>query len=198
MIYFNIKNYMIYTNKFINILSFIITCIVFFIINFNFPNIKDAPNISQEKILNIISKIEKPDKKNNPENFDNLDLGNWYLEIPSINLKAPISEGTEPATLNTKIGHFEDTASINGNIGLAAHNRGYVYNFFQNLKNVKIDDEIIYTYKDFKKTYIINLIEIIENSDWSYLEDSSNNKITLITCVENEPKYRRCVQAVEI
>ena len=28
-------------------------------------------------------------------------------------------------------------------------------------------------------------------------KSSEENKITLITCVENEPKYRRCVQAVE-
>ena len=198
MIYFNIKKFLIYTNKFINLLSFIITCIIFFIFNFILPNIKDIPNIPQEKILNIISKFENPKDENNTQNFENLDLGDWYIEIPSINLKAPIAEGTEDSTLNAKVGHFEDTASKNGNIGLAAHNRGYEYNFFQNLKNVKIDDEVIYTYKDFKRSYIINLIEIIDSNDWSYLEDSSENKITLITCVENEPKFRRCVQATEL
>lgn len=83
-------------------------------------------------------------------------------------------------------------------MGLAAHNRGYEYNFFENLKEVKINDEIIYTYENYKKTYIIDKIEIIENTDWSYLENYDENKITLITCVENEPKYRRCVQATEL
>ena len=31
-------------------------------------------------------------------------------------------------------------------------------------------------------------------------EDKNNtkdNKLTLITCVENQPQYRRCIQAVE-
>ena len=49
-----------------------------------------------------------------------------------------------------------------------------------------------------KKTYKIDIIEIIKNTDWSYLDKTEENKITLITCVENEPKYRRCVQATEI
>ena len=47
-------------------------------------------------------------------------------------------------------------------------------------------------------TYIIDTIEIIRSTDWSYLEKyDDENRITLITCVENEPQYRRCVQAVE-
>ena len=100
--------------------------------------------------------------------------------------------------LNKKVGHFEETNVENGNVGLAAHNRGYEYNFFQNLKNVKIDDEIFYRHENFEKTYIIDTIEIIQNSDWSYLEKTDENKITLITCVENEPDFRRCVQATEI
>ena len=44
---------------------------------------------------------------------------------------------------------------------------------------------------------LITKIEIIKNTDWSYLEKTEKNKITLITCVENEPQYRRCVQAEE-
>jgi LPXTG-site transpeptidase (sortase) family protein len=45
--------------------------------------------------------------------------------------------------------------------------------------------------------YEIDSIEIIKDTDWSYLEETDENKITLITCVENEPNYRRCVQATQ-
>ena len=31
----------------------------------------------------------------------------------------------------------------------------------------------------------------------SLIEDTEKDKITLITCVENEPEYRRCVQATK-
>ena len=188
-----------YTNKSINIISLILTCIIFFIFYFFIFNNSKIP---LEKISNIIINIKKDmkdDKENNmPEKEEKIELGNWYIEIPAINLQAPIAEGTDSQTLNVKVGHFEETATQDGNVGLAAHNRGYEYNFFENLKEVKINDEIIYTYENYKKTYIIDKIEIIENTDWSYLENYDENKITLITCVENEPKYRRCVQATEL
>lgn len=188
---------MIYTNKFINLISLILSIIIFGIIYFCFFN-KNTPI---EKVSNLIYEINI-NKENDRENKNNkeqetLDLGNWYIEIPTINLSAPIAEGTDSDTLNTKVGHFLDTPIETGNVGLAAHNRGYEYNFFQNLKKIKKEDKIIYTHDDFKRTYIVDKIEIIENTNWEYLKNSEENKITLITCVENEPKYRRCVQAVE-
>lgn len=190
---------MLYTNRSINLISFIITMIVFLILNFCFF---EMPKKSFENITNIISEQFEKEKDNekNEEILDEktLDLGNWYIEIPAINLKAPIAEGTDASTLNTKVGHFEETELINGNVGLAAHNRGYEYNFFENLKKIKKDDEIIYYYQNQKKIYAADKIEIIENTDWSYLEKTEENKITLITCIENEPLYRRCVQATEI
>lgn len=189
---------MIYKNKFINILSFIITIIIFLILN-SFTSQNSV--ISIRNISSIISKIEFPKaiskvKEQNNESLD-IEIGNWYIEIPSINLKAPIAEGTDIDTLNTKVGHFNETDKTVGNVGLAAHNRGYKYNYFEKLKKLKINDEIIYKYENFEKKYIITKIEIIKNTDWSYLEKTEKNKITLITCVENEPQYRRCVQAEE-
>lgn len=189
---------MIYKNKFINILSFIITIILFLILN---SFISQNSVISIRNIPNIISKIEFPKalskvKEQNNEKLD-IEIGNWYIEIPSINLKAPIAEGTDIDTLNTKVGHFNETDKTVGNVGLAAHNRGYEYNYFEKLKKLKINDEIIYKYENFEKKYLITKIEIIKNTDWSYLEKTEKNKITLITCVENEPQYRRCVQAEE-
>ena len=186
---------MLYTNKNINIISLIIAIIIFSIFNFLFFEKNKNP---LNKVQEIISTLEehKDEKKDTQKSVES--LGEWYIEIPAINLIAPIEEGTNLEILNTKIGHFTDTNLQNGNIGLAAHNRGYEINYFKDLKKLKMDDKIIYTYKDFKKTYIVDTIEIIESSDWSYLEKTEENKITLITCVENEPKYRRCVQAKEL
>ena len=66
----------------------------------------------------------------------------WQLEIPSINLKANIKNGTDAETLNKYIGHFVETQVEEGNIGLAAHNRGYEVNYFARLKELKDEDEI--------------------------------------------------------
>ncbi len=201
---------MIYTNKFINLISLILTIIICFVIYFCFLK-KDS---SIEKVANLIpeiniikenekdeEKIKENDNDKNKENSNNqkqIDLGNWYIEIPSINLSAPIADGTDLDTLNAYVGHFMDTPLEMGNVGLAAHNRGYEINYFQNLKKLKKEDQIIYTHENFKKTYIVDKIEIIENTNWNFLKETEENKLTLITCVENEPKYRRCVQAVEL
>ena len=46
--------------------------------------------------------------------------------------------------------------------------------------------------------YEIVLSTIIDETDWSYLEETEDNRITLITCEENKKEYRRCIQAIEI
>ena len=193
---------MIYTNRFINLISFFITLIIFLIFNYFFFS---THKISENKIADLVTHIEFEQKKEkdieqNTEKAvqqEEINLGNWYILIPVINVKAPIGEGTSIEALNEKVGHFEDTSIEYGNIGLAAHNRGYKYNFFENLKNLKVEDEIIYVHDNFTKTYIVEKNEIILNSDWSKLNKTEENIITLITCVENEPNYRRCVQAIE-
>lgn len=95
------------------------------------------------------------------------------------------------------VGHFEETSKNIGNIGLAAHNRGYSVNYFSDIKRLKDGDEISYICNDFKKTYKVSKNVIIKDTDWTYLEKTEENTITLIKCVENEPEYRRCIQAKE-
>ena len=75
---------------------------------------------------------------------------------------------------------------------------GYPVNYFGRIKELQTGDEIIYKTKDGTKKYAVTLSIIIKDTDWSYLEETNDNRITLITCVENEPTYRRCVQAKEI
>lgn len=186
---------MFYTNRFINILSLFLTIVIFLVIYFFYNHksiLKTSDLVNQIEIFN-----KETNNKEDKNTQEKIELGDWYIEIPTINLKAPIAEGTDSKTLNLKVGHFIDTAIEAGNIGLAAHNRGYDNNYFKNLKKIKKEDKIIYSHGEFKKEYFVNIIEIIDNSNWNYLKESEENKITLITCVENEPNYRRCIQAVE-
>lgn len=88
------------------------------------------------------------------------------------------------------VGHFENTNLLNGNVGLAAHNRGYPINYFARLKELEFGDEIIYKQGYETKKYVVNNITIIQ--------DTEENTITLITCVENKPTQRRCIQGIEI
>ena len=137
--------------------------------------------------------LEKSNSINNLKKSDE-----WKLEIPKISLCAKISEGTTSKVMDKYIGHFMETSKDNGNVGLAAHNRGYKVNYFANLKKLEKGDLVIYTYKGKSQKYTVTSKEIIKDTDWSKLENSTVNKLTMITCVENKPEYRLCVQATEI
>lgn len=197
----------IYETKYVNTISLICSIIVFTLIclinkqirSISFSSIS---NLGNDKIVSVQfnNSIEDNTKENimNKKETTEKQTTKWTLEIPRIFLEAEIEEGTSQEILNSKIGHFEETSKTTGNVCLAGHNRGYDVNYFQNLKLLKTGDEIKYKYEDFKKEYKITENVIIKDTDLECLEETEENCITLITCVENEPKYRRCVRGVEI
>ena len=185
-----------YSRKNIVIISLIITSIIFIFLN---QKIFSKYNEVFENSIKITipDKVElNLEKSNSINNFKNSD--EWKLEIPKISLCAKISEGTTSKVMDKYIGHFMETSKDNGNVGLAAHNRGYKVNYFSNLKKLEKGDLVIYTYKGKSQKYTVTSKEIIKDTDWSKLENSTVNKLTMITCVENKPEYRLCVQATEI
>src|SRR5699024_8190058 len=91
-------------------------------------NILNEDEIIEEQLANTI----------------NLEEQTWQIEIPTIDLSAPISQGTTQEIMKEYVGHFENTVFWQGNIGLAAHNRGFPINYFEKIKDLKIGDEIIY------------------------------------------------------
>lgn len=120
------------------------------------------------------------------------------LTIPDILLdNAPIREGVELSTLSETIGHFPSTSIYEGNVGLASHNSGSQGDFFKNLKKIKIGSEIFYQTNYGTKRYVVTTKEIINEEDWPYLQETEDNRITLITCVAGQKDKRLCVQAIE-
>lgn len=204
-----------YTKRYVNIVSLLITILIYIFLNcLNIiPNKKD---FNKHLISNIFKKsqilVELNSININQDTEENIQIqnnnspsteektikeNNWKIEIPKISLEASIAEGTSKEIMNKYIGHFEETATKDGNIGLAAHNRGYEVNYFSQIKYLKEGDEIIYKYYDFEKIYTVVENKIIKDTDWKDLEETEENRITLITCVENEPEYRRCIQGIE-
>ena len=199
----------------INLLSLIITIIIFsllnfFVLNFNY-SILNIPQFKREENANVQKMQDTKEIKNN-ESKTNIESQNfkysWEIIIPEINLSAPISEGTTKEVMDKFVGHFIDTGVIKNNICLGAHNRGYSVNYFENIKNLKEGDLIYYKKDEYIKTVEnmynifpsppVSLGILIRDTDWTYLENTDDTRITLITCVENEPDYRRCVQAIEL
>ena len=119
------------------------------------------------------------------------------LRIPSLDLKVKVYEDEGLESLAKGAGHFKSTSCWDGNIGLAGHNRG-VANHFGQIHTLEDGDTISYTTKLGKRTYEVFYVGKILETDFSRLGRSSENMITLITCVRNQPELRWCVQAREV
>ncbi len=171
------------------IISLILIIFIILLIIIFFVSKKDV-NQNVEGYLATTNEIKNTD--------ESINTSIWQIQIPKINLIANISEGTTNEILNEFVGHFEETAKDNGNIGLAGHNRGYKVNYFENLKDLNKGDEIIYLYNGVQRKYVVDSNSIIKDTDWSKLENTTDNRITLITCVENQPEYRRCIQGIMV
>lgn len=119
------------------------------------------------------------------------------LKIEKINLNGTVKEGSTNEILRDYIGHIEETAKYDGNVGLAAHNRGNKYSYFARLNELEPGDEIVYTTKYGERKYVVDTKKEILETDWSKLEGTTDNRLTLITCIKNKVNQRLCVQAVQ-
>ena len=118
------------------------------------------------------------------------------LNIPKIDLQVTAYDGDTYAAMKKGIGHISSTSAWKGNMGFVGHNRG-VNDYFGKLKNLSIGDELSYETNFGTKYYTIESVTRISETDWSKLEYTMDNRITLLTCVENIPSERLCVQARE-
>lgn len=119
------------------------------------------------------------------------------LVIPRLSIRYPVYDGTSASVMNQGVGHFTSTSAWAGNIGLCGHNRGARYNI-GSIRNLRAGDTIRYETSLGTRTYGVSSVEIIQWTDWSPLNPSGDNQITIITCLAGQPEKRVCVQAVEV
>ena len=117
------------------------------------------------------------------------------LTIPALDLAVKVYEGEE--NLSKGVGHFADTPLWQGNVAIAGHNRG-VNSYFGEIHTLNWGDKLIYSTKFGTKTYQVQTVRKIKATDFTFLKETADNRLTLITCVKNEPNYRWCVQAKEV
>ena len=77
------------------------------------------------------------------------------------------------------------------------HNRGSA-DYFGDLKYLVPGDTITYSTDRGTRTYRVTSVRQISVNDLSPLNPSYENKLTLITCVENIASLRLCVEAEEL
>lgn len=157
--------------------------------------------------INNNKKLVKVEDIKTDEKYENVTYDNtedvWedsvlgILTIEKIGLKAAVKEGTTDEILSNYIGHIEATATYDGNVGLAGHNRGYENSYFARINELEKGDIIKYKTKFFDRTYVVDNIQVIYETDWSLLESTQENKLSLITCIVGRKTQRLCVQATE-
>ena len=81
-------------------------------------------------------------------------------------------------------------------MALAGHNRG-VTNHFGKIHTLDTGNTITLTTALGTRTYTVTSVSKVDVMDNTMLEATSDNCITLFTCVMNQPSYRWCVRAVE-
>ena len=198
---FNLSKRKKYISLILISIILILISIIFIHINFNnqvFQNKLGLVHFSLS-VKNPIKDLKLANLECAPKIVDNIYKShNWRIIISKINLNAPILEGTTSEILRKGVGHFENTEKYNGNICLAAHNRGYKYNFFQEIKKLEIGDKIKYIIDGEELDFEVTDNKTIDETDISVLENTYETKLTLITCEENKKEYRRCVQAERI
>lgn len=120
------------------------------------------------------------------------------VAIKRVGLSAKVYEGATTSSMAKGAGHYESSSLWYGNVGLFGHNRGNGVAYFAKLKDVKVGDQVTYTTSLGTKTYSVTFVGSISSTDYSYLNEMGDNRITLITCIANQPSLRLCVQAVEV
>jgi sortase A len=115
-------------------------------------------------------------------------------DIPAIGLSVAIYEGESLDSIAKGAGHFTSTSIWDGNVGLAGHNRGQSY-WFGDIHLLRPGDKIFLSVKLGDRTYVVSSVRKIEETDFTPLERSAQNRITLVTCVKNESTKRWVVIA---
>ncbi len=119
------------------------------------------------------------------------------LKIPSIDVNVKVYEGTSSSVLAKGAGHFTDTSIWAGNVGIAGHNRG-ANCYFGDIHTLSMGDKIKLTTKLGTRTYEVTSVSKVSETDRSALATSTQNIITLYTCVRDQRDQRWCVQGVEV
>lgn len=118
------------------------------------------------------------------------------VKIPGLKINMKVWEGETSESMKKGLGHYSSTSAWDGNVSVCGHNRGSKY-VIGSIKNLERGDTITYTTVYGTRTYAVETVKVISNTDWSYLQSTADNRITITTCLADHPESRVVVQALE-
>ena len=113
--------------------------------------------------------------------LQNLLKENIVLEIPSLNIKVPVLEGTDSETLAVAAGHFQGTGEL-------GHNSTIYAEIFNDLDQIQIGAEMDLMDTDAEKTcytYVVAEYKVVDPEDVAVLDDYGDDRLTVISCTDD-------------
>jgi sortase A len=145
-----------------------------------------SPNAGAE-MLPSTSLLDAALLNTEPRFYEDGSIGKLYVARTKKTI--PVYEGEDAANLKKGTGHFASTSAWDGNVALAGHNRGDSPHF-SFVKDMENGDTVTYTTPYGSRTYEVISREQIDVYDHSKLGWSTENLLTLITCIEDTPELR--------
>ncbi|MCL1934877.1 MAG: sortase [Defluviitaleaceae bacterium] len=119
------------------------------------------------------------------------------LRVERLNRSIAVFEGENMRNMDFGAGRFTSSGLNFGNLALIGHNRGS-NGFFDFVRRLQEGDIIIFEGNTYTRRFEVSFERIVHESDMTPTEQFEDNRLTLITCVEYEPRYRRVAVAFEI
>ena len=121
------------------------------------------------------------------------------IEIPSMNIKSIIVEGTDMNHLRYYVGHFTDTKMPGeyGNFGISGHSSNIYNEVFNGVDKLKNDDLIKITTLYGEYDYYVTRAYNVDPSQYQVLDDEEGKRMmTIVTC--NDAGDKRIIVQAEI
>jgi sortase A len=124
---------------------------------------------------------------------------NIVFEVPSLDIKVPVLEGTDLESLQVSAGHFEGTGSLgHGNYCIAGHNSTIYAEVFNDIDQIQIGDEMYLIDTDESRTcytYVVTEYNIVDPNAVEVLNDYGDDRLTVISCTD-DGAYRQVIVGI--
>jgi len=120
------------------------------------------------------------------------------LTVERLGRTVRIYGGATMEAMDFGAAHFSFTGLHYGNIGLIGHNRGSRNGFFSFVRLLQYGDIVRLDVGGGVRSFEVFMKTIVDETDFSPLQQFGDNRLTLITCVEYVRNQRRVVSLIEI
>ncbi len=154
-------------------------------------NIENENGLKKSADIQNGDKIEHSNTENRLVNLNSEGEKIALIEIPAIELKSVIVQGTNMNDLRYYVGHFMNTRMPGepGNFGIAGHSSNMYTEIFNNAYQLNTGDLIKIRTLDNEFSYYVSDMFTVEPNDTKILEDEGDKKLlTIVTCTDEGDK----------